>query len=126
MLFFGLVALAGLADAQGYNGGTLLRFGCSQVVIERIDPLVNPDSIPSAHMHQVVGGNAFNASMPSTDISQLATCTTCSITDDFSNYWTANMYFKARNGSYKRVPQVPNWYEQPKPTNKRTPRLVYN
>lgn len=25
-----------------------------------------------------------------------------------SNYWTANLYFKARNGSYKRVPQVPN------------------
>lgn len=25
-----------------------------------------------------------------------------------SNYWTANMYFKARNGTFKRVPQVPN------------------
>ena len=27
---------------------------------------------------------------------------------DFSNYWTANVYFKAQNGSYKRVPQMPN------------------
>lgn len=26
----------------------------------------------------------------------------------FSNYWTANLYFKAKNGTYKRVPQVPN------------------
>lgn len=25
-----------------------------------------------------------------------------------SNYWTANVYFKARNGTYKRVPQMPN------------------
>jgi hypothetical protein len=25
-----------------------------------------------------------------------------------SNYWTANVYFKARNGTYKRVPQIPN------------------
>jgi hypothetical protein len=25
-----------------------------------------------------------------------------------SNYWTANLYFKARNGTFKRVPQVPN------------------
>lgn len=46
--------------------------------------------------------------MPSADISALATCTTCSFAEDTSNYWTANMYFKARNGSYKRVPQIPN------------------
>jgi hypothetical protein len=24
---------------------------------------------------------------------------------DLSNYWTAVVYFKARNGTYKRVPQ---------------------
>lgn len=61
-------------------------------------------------MHQIIGGNAFNASMPSADISELATCTTCGPSDDLSNYWTANIYFKARNGTYKRVPQVPNRY----------------
>ena len=37
-----------------------------------------------------------------------ATCTTCQFTDDFSNYWTAVLYFKARNGSYHRVPQKGN------------------
>jgi len=52
--------------------------------------------------------NAFNATMPSTDISQVATCTTCTFADDFSNYWTANVYFKHRNGSFKRVPQIAN------------------
>ncbi|KAF2837672.1 hypothetical protein M501DRAFT_1018046 [Patellaria atrata CBS 101060] len=92
----------------GGSGFTMLRFGCSQVVIDRIDPLVNPGQAPSPHLHQVVGGNAFNVSMPETDISRLASCTTCGYADDFSNYWTANLYFKARNGSYKRVPQVPN------------------
>lgn len=46
--------------------------------------------------------------MPSTDISKLATCTTCTFADDLSNYWTANMYFKARNGTYMRVKQIPN------------------
>lgn len=25
-----------------------------------------------------------------------------------SNYWTAVMYFRHENGSYKRVPQYPN------------------
>ena len=37
-----------------------------------------------------------------------ATCTTCEFTADFSNYWTAVLYFRARNGTYKRVPQKPN------------------
>ncbi|KAF2733013.1 hypothetical protein EJ04DRAFT_439976 [Polyplosphaeria fusca] len=92
----------------GNSGSTMLRFGCSQVVIDRIDPLVNPGQAPSPHMHQVAGGNAFNTTMQSTDISKLADCTTCSYSEDLSNYWTANMYFKAKNGTYKRVPQVPN------------------
>ena len=69
---------------------------------------MNPDLNPSPHLHQVVGGNAFNASMPNTDISKIATCTTCSFDQDFSNYWTANVYFKARNGTFKRVPQIAN------------------
>jgi Domain of unknown function (DUF1996) len=105
-----LVALAEAAPQGGVGGGksTMLRFGCSQVVIDRIDPLVDPGQMPSPHLHQVVGGNAFNVSMPSTDIASLATCTTCGYAQDFSNYWTANVYFKARNGSFKRVPQIPN------------------
>jgi hypothetical protein len=37
-----------------------------------------------------------------------ATCTTCQFSEDFSNYWTAVLYFRARNGTYKRVPQIPN------------------
>jgi hypothetical protein len=84
----------------------MLRFGCAQVVIDRLDPLVNPGVIPSPHVHQIVGGNAFNASMTTGDVSNGASCTTCAFSDDFSNYWTANLYFKARNGSYKRVQQL--------------------
>jgi len=48
--------------------------------------------------------------MPYADISKLATCTTCHFDQDFSNYWTANLYFRARNGSYKRVPQMANQF----------------
>lgn len=111
MLWSALV-LAALAEAVpqfGVPGGsTMLRFGCSQLVIDRIDPLVNPGQLPSPHMHQIVGGNVFNVSMPLEDIGELADCTTCSFSEDLSNYWTANLYFKARNGSYKRVPQIPN------------------
>jgi hypothetical protein len=46
--------------------------------------------------------------MPYTDIAKLAKCTTCHFTEDLSNYWTANLYFKARNGTYKRIPQIAN------------------
>lgn len=106
--WLGFLALAAVAEAQ-LGGSAMLRFGCSEVVIDRIDPLVTPGKVPSPHVHQVVGGDAFNASMPeNTDISKLAKCTTCTFTEDLSNYWTAAVYFKARNGSYKRVPQMVN------------------
>jgi len=42
------------------------------------------------------------------DIPSKATCTTCTFSEDFSNYWTAVLYFKARNGTYKRVRQLAN------------------
>ncbi|KAK0634250.1 hypothetical protein B0T17DRAFT_586152 [Bombardia bombarda] len=85
----------------------MLRFSCSQLVVDRIDPLVTPGSVPSPHLHQIVGGNSFNASMdPAThDLVASSTCTSCTFTEDLSNYWTAVLYFRARNGTYKRVPQ---------------------
>ena len=79
---------AALAQAApqfgGSQGYTMLRFGCAQTVIDRIDPLVNPGLAPSPHMHQVAGGNAFNTTMQSTDISKLASCTTCGYSEDVS------------------------------------------
>lgn len=88
----------------------MIRFGCSQLVIERLDPLVNPGQPVSPHVHQIVGGNSFTANMdPAThDLVKNSTCTSCTFSEDFSNYWTAVMYFKARNGTYKRVRQFPN------------------
>lgn len=99
------LALALVAPSQAG-----LRLGCSTLSIQRLDPLVMLGMIPSAHVHQIVGGNAFNATMDSTktNIGDTATCTTCSFSEDFSNYWTAVLYFKARNGSYHRVPLYAN------------------
>lgn len=36
-------------------GMALVRFHCSQLVIERLDPLVTPGTAPSPHVHQIVG-----------------------------------------------------------------------
>jgi len=46
--------------------------------------------------------------MPEGDIAKAAKCTSCTFSEDFSNYWTANVYFRARNGTYKRVPIMVN------------------
>lgn len=88
----------------------MMRFGCSRLVIERTDPLVEPGRLQSSHNHQIVGGNSFNATMAPVgfDPSAESTCTSCTFSEDFSNYWTANLYFKARNGTFKRVPQMVN------------------
>lgn len=43
---------------------------------------------------------------PNDDPAELSNCTTSTFTDDFSNYWTAVMYFRSRNGTYKRVKQL--------------------
>ncbi|KAH6652351.1 hypothetical protein BKA67DRAFT_593845 [Truncatella angustata] len=97
------------AEIQG-NGG-FLRFGCSQLVVERIDPLVTPGENPSPHTHQVVGGNSFNSTMDPYTIDPPAqsTCTSCIYTEDTSNYWTASIYFQSpENGTFKRVPQMAN------------------
>ncbi|KAF2249622.1 hypothetical protein BU26DRAFT_482269 [Trematosphaeria pertusa] len=105
------LALALLAKHVSGQGSVpippMLRFECSQLVVERLDPLVNPGLVPSPHLHQIVGGNSFNASMehPTHDLPSASTCTSCTFSEDFSNYWTAVLYFRARNGTFKRVPQ---------------------
>jgi hypothetical protein len=46
-----IAALGAIAPADA-----LLRFGCSQLTVQRLDPLVNPGAIPSPHLHQIIGG----------------------------------------------------------------------
>jgi hypothetical protein len=96
--------------AQGALAQSMIRFSCSQLVVARMDPLVNPGAPVSPHVHQIVGGNSFRVSMdPEThDLVKESTCTSCTFSEDFSNYWTATLYFRARNGTYKRVRQFPN------------------
>lgn len=61
-LFTSALALAAhhaaAAPAQGlmarqFAQAAMMRFQCSQLVYDRIDPLVQPGMLPSAHMHQV-------------------------------------------------------------------------
>ncbi|KLU85568.1 hypothetical protein MAPG_04591 [Magnaporthiopsis poae ATCC 64411] len=108
-----LLAALGAQDvwAQSSRGSDFLRFACSQLVVERTDPLVNPGQLPSTHMHQIVGGSSFNITMdPMTiDPPKTSRCTSCRMVEDFSNYWTASIYFRSpENGTFKRIPQMAN------------------
>lgn len=51
-LFLALVAEHGAAQ---FERMPMLRFSCSQLVVERLDPLVSPGMKPSPHVHQIVG-----------------------------------------------------------------------
>ncbi len=86
-----LAAALGLA-AQHVSAQNMLRFGCSQLVVERSDPIVQPGMGPSAHVHAIVGGNSFNFTMDpkQMDPAKESTCTSCTYSEDFSNYWTVN------------------------------------
>lgn len=97
-----IAAVAGIAFVHAG-----LRFPCSTLTYQRLDPVVQPGANPSAHLHHIVGGNAFNATMTG-DVGERASCTTCQMSEDLSNYWTAVLFFKhPTNGSYHRVPVVP-------------------
>lgn len=83
-------------SALGAAGGLaqmlpMLRFQCNQLVVERLDPLVTPGLVPSPHLHQIVGGDSFNASLDAAthDLPGLSACTSCTFAEDLSNYWTA-------------------------------------
>ncbi|KAK9421361.1 putative DUF1996 domain-containing protein [Seiridium unicorne] len=80
-----------------------LRSGCSSLTIRHLDPVVEPGRNPSAHLHHVVGGNTFKATMLG-DVAARVSCTTSQMSEDFSNYLTHVLYFKHENGSYHRVP----------------------
>ncbi len=116
-----LISVAAVALlAQNAAAQNMLRFACSQLVVDRVDPIVNPGIRYTPHLHQIVGGNSFNITMDpaSHDLPTMSTCTSCTFKEDMSNYWTAVLFFKAKNGTYKRVPQVGNGGPQGQLVNK--------
>jgi hypothetical protein len=48
--------VAGALLGHSASAQNMLRFACSQLTIERADPLVTPGQAPSPHTHQIIGG----------------------------------------------------------------------
>jgi hypothetical protein len=81
-----VLALLGVAEAQNdTRGAPMMRFACSQLTVERLDPLVNPGLLGSPHTHQIVGGNSFQADMKpgEHDLVNQSTCMSCTFSEDF-------------------------------------------
>lgn len=49
-----LATAASQLVAPGAAQFNMLRFACSQLVVERTDPLVNPGMLYTPHLHQIV------------------------------------------------------------------------
>jgi hypothetical protein len=99
-----LILTSGLALIASSQGS--LRFGYSSLRIQRINPVVklamSHPQISNKSLVENVFAPVRNCS--TIDIGKMGSCTTCVFSEDVSNYWTAVLYFKARNGTYKRVP----------------------
>ncbi|KFY57996.1 hypothetical protein V496_06292 [Pseudogymnoascus sp. VKM F-4515 (FW-2607)] len=95
-----VAALLAIAPADAF-----WRLPCrAPLLYERTDPIVNPGTI-SAHSHTIMGGNGFSNDMNFAD-TQASTCSSCTVTKDFSNYWVPNLYYKGQDGSFTSVEQV--------------------
>jgi hypothetical protein len=66
--------------------------------------------IGSPHVHQIVGGNFFNAIIESVtyDLPSGSNCTSYTFSESFSNFWTAALHYLARNKTFKWLEQFPN------------------
>ncbi|CZS93610.1 uncharacterized protein RAG0_03805 [Rhynchosporium agropyri] len=89
---FDLLLFAHLVDSQA-----MMCLACSQLSVERLDPIGNPRLESPTYLHQI-------ADTGSHDTVGQSSCTSCTFGEDFSNYWTVVLYFRAKNGTYKRVP----------------------
>lgn len=98
-----LAFLAAVAAPVAAQRDYYFTFGSSALVMERLDPLINPGAL-SGHVHSVIGGNAFAASMDF-GTTQSSTCTSIDIIPDKSNYWMPSVYFR-KNGKFTLVPEL--------------------
>jgi len=84
--FLTALGLASAARAQNLTGqAAMMRFACSQLTVERLDPLVNPGVVGTPHTHQIVGGNSFQPEMKPGEYDMVgkSSCTTCTFSEDF-------------------------------------------
>ena len=75
------------------------------VTVGRYDPIVSPGAI-AGHVHTIAGGSGFGMST-SYEAMRNASCTSCQVTQDLSNYWVPSLYYQnPNNGSFEDVKTI--------------------
>ncbi|EPS43814.1 hypothetical protein H072_2178 [Dactylellina haptotyla CBS 200.50] len=81
------------------------RMQCgSPLLTDMVDPLVQPGVVPARHVHNIMGGSAFDKTTSWEDL-QKSTCTSCEVKGDKSAYWVPTLYFKKSDGELVQVGQ---------------------
>jgi len=101
---------AAAAQGQSLQGLNHLRFGCSQITVERLDPLVNPGMLGTPHVHQIVRRSCLSFLRQPT------------VANDGCHTHISTIFNKLtnRNASYRleATPSTPAW---PAPTSRSLP-----
>jgi hypothetical protein len=74
------------------------------LVVERADPIVSPGK-QSGHAHTIMGGNGFGLTETYAQ-ARAATCSTCKVKADNSNYWVPSLYYRGQDGTVTSVKQT--------------------
>jgi len=83
------------------SAGDTFTVNCSPLTLQRADPIVNP-GVAGAHVHSVIGGNAFQRTMGPKDALK-ANSTTCDKAIDHSNYWVPQLYHMREDKMWEMV-----------------------
>ncbi|KAI1617496.1 WSC domain-containing protein [Exophiala viscosa] len=84
------------------NVDAFWRMRCGTVQVGRVDPIISPGGV-SGHAHTIAGASNINTTS-TYDSLQASFCTSCEIQADKSAYWTPQMYYRHRNGTFEDVP----------------------
>lgn len=77
------------------------RLPCGRIQLGRVDPIISPGGV-SGHVHTVSGPNNFGVTT-SFDSLTSSYCTSCPVQADKSAYWTPQLYYRYKNGTYSDV-----------------------
>lgn len=76
----------------------------NRLVVERVDPIMSLNQV-AGHVHTINGGSNFSPTATHTDLRN-SVCSSCMVKEDMSVYWTPNLYFAHKDGSFQSVTQT--------------------
>lgn len=100
-----LLSNARSQDVGGDGSQLVLQSCCKscRLIVERVDPIMSFNQI-AGHVHTVNGGSNFSPTASHADLLN-SQCSSCSVKEDMSAYWTPSLYFWRNDGSFQSVPQ---------------------